>query len=79
MMKTRIIELYKTGKTVAEISRICSISPSTVRHHLSLRTATCRPGRECFECPFPDCVNQTAPIQPEETAMYRCGRPVADQ
>lgn len=39
--------------------------------------ATCTPGKQCFDCPYDDCIRSVRKITHEEVTMFKCaGLPV---
>ena len=38
----------------------------------------CDPGKGCFNCPYPDCINPDgSQLSEEEKAMLECGSPIS--
>ena len=38
----------------------------------------CNPGKGCFNCPYPDCINPNgSQLSEEEKAMLECGSPIS--
>lgn len=36
-------------------------------------TPKCTPGKACFKCPYPDCLNENFPMTHVESIMRKCG------
>ena len=58
---------YKSKTIVINESGVCKTLPKG-----------CNPGKGCFNCPYPDCINPNgSQLSEEEKAMLECGSPIS--